>query len=113
MIFNERRPKKELTVVETWKFNYPSHDNLRYFPEPDSFPVLFPQFRSNNQFFNLISPDSGGIYLRYRRLDGSQLVVYDLMGTGWDKESYRTVEFFGTVPDWFRPWLKAVATKIL
>lgn len=112
MIFNERRPKKELTVVETWKFNYPSYDNLRRFPEPDSFPGLFPQFRSNNQFFDwIVARDS--LYLVYQNTDGKYITVYDLMGTGWQQESYRTVEFFGTVPDWFRTWLKTVATKIL
>ena len=112
MIFNERRPKKELTVVETWKFNYPSYDNLRRFPEPDSFPVLFPQFRSNNQFFDLIAARESN-YLVYENTDGKYVTVYDLMGAGWEKESYRTVEFFGTVPNWFRTWLKTVATKIL
>lgn len=111
MIFNERRPKKELTVVEAWKFNYLSYDNLRRFPEPDS--LLFPQFRSDNQFFNWISADPEGNYLKYQRLDGSQLVVYDLIGAGWEKQSYRTVEFFGPVPDWLRSWLSTVAKQIL
>ena len=112
MIFNERRQKKELTVVETWKFNYLNDDDFRRFPEPDSFPVFFPQFRSNNQFFDLIVVRDT-IYLAYRNTDGKYITVYDLIGTGWQRESYRTVEFFGTVPDWFRTWLKAVATKIL
>lgn len=110
MIFNERRIEKEPTIVETWKFNFPSYSDLKQFPEPES--AVFPQFRSNNQFFNWISAIESN-YLVYQNTDGKYVTVYDLIGTGWEKESYRTVEFFGTVPDWFRTWLKTVATKIL